>query len=106
MLLATVGDSLLHEGHKERTGVKHRTAVLRMILYPYIPAVVTQLDSLDQSRIGIGAGAEHPCRFISLAVLAIELKAMAVTLTDEVLAVGGGDLRARAQDAVVATETH
>ena len=76
--------------------MKHRASVLRVILDTHVPAVVTKLDSLDEPGIGILAGAEHTCLFVVLPVLAIELKAVAVTLPDEVGAVGSGDLGSRA----------
>ncbi len=92
MALATMLDRLLHEGEEERAGVKYRAAVLRVVLHADIPRVAAELYRLDEPRVRVLPCTNHASCFVSLAILAVELEAVAVTLTDEVRAIGGSDL--------------
>ena len=65
-----------------------------------------ELYRLDEPRVRVLPSTNHTSCFVSLAILAVELEAMAVTLTDEVRAIGGSNLRSWAQYAVVASEAH
>lgn len=72
--------------------MEHRTLVLGVELYPYVPAVVGDLYRLDEACIGVLPCADHTCTLVVLAVLAIELEAVPVSLTDEVCSIGIGNL--------------
>ena len=71
--------------------MEHRTLVLGVELYPYVPAVVGDLYRLDEACIGVLPCADHTCTLVVLAILAIELEAVSVSLTDEVCSIGRSD---------------
>ena len=71
--------------------MEHRTLVLGVELYPYVPAVVGDLYRLDEACIGVLPCADHTCTLVVLAVLAVELEAVPVSLTDEVCSIGRSD---------------
>lgn len=72
--------------------MEHRTLVLGVELYPYIPAMLGELYGFDQTCVGVLSSTDHPCSLEVFSVLAIELEAMSVTLTDEVCSIGIGNL--------------
>ena len=71
--------------------MEHRTLVLGVELYPYVPAVVGDLYRLDEACIGVLPCADHTCTLVILTILAIELKAVPVSLTDEVCSIGSSN---------------
>jgi hypothetical protein len=68
--------------------------------------VVGELDDLDQPAVRREAAEDHPRLVHDLAVLVVELKAVAMPLVHDLFAVGPERVRARQQLARVKTEAH
>src|SRR5579872_1645384 len=81
-------------------------AELGVELARHEPRVLRQLDDLDQSPVGRHAAEDHPVLVHHLAVLVVELEAMAVALVDDFLAISLERARARQQLARVKAEPH
>ena len=72
--------------------MEHRTLVLGVELYPYVPAVFGELYCFDKTSVGVLSSTDHSCSLEVFSVLAVELKAVSVTLTDEICSIGIGNL--------------
>ena len=87
-------------------GVEDGAAILGMVLRADVPAVVAQLDDLGESALGIHASDGHTRLLEALAVLVVELKAVAVALLDVRHTVCLCNLRARFHTASVCAQAH
>ena len=105
-LLVVVVDGGVDEAEKEGIGVQHGRGVLGVVLGAEKPAFAGDLDHLHQPRVGVFSHAGHSGLLESLAVVVVELEAVAVTLADEGLAVGLGGQRAGTELTLVCPQAH
>ena len=77
-----------------------------MVLRTDVPALVRQLDDLGQAALGVHASNGHARSLKALAVLVVELEAVAMTLLDVDLAIGLGNFRARLDTTGIGTQAH
>ncbi len=77
-----------------------------MVLCAYIPLLAGHLHNLDQMGIGVLAHTLHASGFKLLAVVVVELEAMAMPLLDVELAIGLGHLGSRLQVAGIGAQAH
>ena len=70
------------------------------------PRVVLELDDLHQPAVGREPGQQHPGRLEGLAVVVVDLEAMAVALVDHLVAVHRAGLRAGLELRGVQAEAH
>ena len=77
-----------------------------MVLRADVPALALQLDHLGQAALGVDTGNNHASVLKLLAVLVVELKAVAMALLDVGHAIGFGDLGARLDGAGIGAQSH
>ena len=94
------------EGREERVRLVRLGLEFGMALHPEEPRVVFQLDDLDQAALGIPATDRHAGLLEARHVVVVDLKAVAVALGDDLLAVCLPRERAGLEFALVGAEAH
>ena len=87
-------------------GVEDGAGVLGVVLRADVPAVVGQLEDLGQATLGVHAGNSHARRLELLAILVVELEAVAVTLLNVGHAIGLCNFCARFDAAGIGAQSH
>ena len=87
-------------------GVEDRARVLGVVLRADVPAVVRQFNDLGKATLRVYTSNCHASLLKALAVLIVELKAVAVAFLDIGLTIGLGHLGARLHAAGIATQAH
>ena len=96
----------IDERHEEGVRVEDGAGVLGVVLRADVPALVGQLNHLGQAALGVHARDGHARCLKALAVLVVELEAVAVTLLDVGHAIGIGNFRASLDTAGISAQTH